>query len=161
MTVIANIMRPPRWMLPAIAATLLSLSFIPYTSGESPFMLTDATFTDDVVNRQPHNRLKTFNIGTRGAHARLWFWFRVNCGEACLEETGTRPSTRIWVKWAYDEDGVFMVKRTVPLTVHGPNWRTWAYKRNLRPGTWRVAIFSEQGPLCLGAQCDFSVEVHP
>lgn len=151
----ASIPRVLTWIM----AGLIGLSSFTYTYAEPPLRLTDATFTDEVVNRQPRNRLSSFSLGERGSQARLWFWFRVRCGDGCQDGATLRPRVRIFVKWAHHEDGKFIVKRTVPLTVEGLAWRTWAYKQNLQPGTWRVAIFTEQGPICLGDQCDFTVEV--
>lgn len=140
-------------------ALVIGLSPLSYGSAEPLLRLTDAAFTDGVVNRQPRNRLTSFSMGEQGRQARLWFWFRIRCGDICGEDSMPQPKIPIFVKWAHRQDGKFIVKRTVPLTVKGSAWRTWAYKQNLEPGTWRVAVFAEHGPLCLGDQCVFTVEV--
>lgn len=142
-------------------AVLLTLGSVPIADAVSPLELTDATFTDDVVNREPNQRLSSFSLRDRGDDARLWFWFRVHCGNACHDTVVRNPQIPIYVKWAYHQDGKYIVKRTVPLKVQGSNWRTWAYKQNLSPGTWLVAVFGEEGVVCLGSQCEFTVQVTP
>ena len=65
----------------------------------------------------------------------------------------------IYVKWAHREGDTFVVRDTIPLTVRGVQWRAWTYKEHLTPGTWRVAVFTEEGPVCLNDQCEFTVQV--
>lgn len=154
-------MRPMLWIVSWLIAGLVIVQAPSDSRAVSPLRLSDATFTEDVVNRQPSKRVTTFSLGEQGGDARLWFWFRVNCAGACLAGSTHNPRIPIFVKWAYHQDGKFIVKSTVPLRVQGDNWRTWAYKQNLTPGTWLVAVFSEEGVVCLDHQCDFTVEVTP
>ncbi len=154
-------MRAARWILTCIIAGLGWGWGVPFTGAESPMKLLDATFTDEIVNREPRTRLTSFTLGEQPDRARLWFWFQVHCGELCLDGQNSGLKIPIMVKWAYEQDKMFVVKRTVPLTVESMTWRTWAYKENLKPGTWQVVIFSQEGPVCLEEQCEFMVQVTP
>lgn len=129
------------------------------TWAESSLTLLDATFTEGVSSRQPHNRVTSFPLAGRNGQSRLWFWFKIHCPDLCRDDGALSLKIPIMVKWAYKEQDMFVVKRTVRLTVENTNWRTWAYKQHLKPGTWRVVIFSDQGPICLKEQCHFEVEV--
>ncbi len=151
----------PLRTLSSLVAVVLTLGPAVSSEAGSRLKLTDATFTDDVVNLQPRKRLTSFSLGDRGRDARLWFWFRVQCGDVCRDEERHNPQIPIVVKWALQEEGKYIVKVTVPLKVQGANWRSWAYKRNLKPGKWLVAVFGDEGVLCLDNQCGFSVEVTP
>lgn len=148
--------------LPTRSLALVAMSLLPTSvaAAEPPLSLTDATFTDRVEARQPGARLTSYNLPAETA-PRLYFWFRLECGSACLEEPGATPEIPIYVKWAHEERDAFVVKDTIPLTVRGRQWRAWTYKENLEPGTWRVAIFTEEGPVCLEDQCQFTVQVTP
>lgn len=129
-------------------------------STEAPLSITDATFTDSVTAREPGDRLTSFRLGEEES-SRLWFWFRVECGEGCIREPEVTTDIPIYVKWAHREGDTFVVRDTIPLTVQGVQWRAWTYKEHLVPGTWRVAVFTEEGPVCFHDQCEFTVHVIP
>lgn len=130
------------------------------TGAQALLVLSDATFTDSVTDREPGERLTTFSLAGEEP-ARLWFWFRVECQAACLPEPGVVPEVPIYVKWAVREGDTFVVKDTIPLTVRGLRWRAWTYKEHLQSGSWRVAVFTDEGPVCLEDQCQFTIEVAP
>ena len=143
-----------------ISITTFLLCLVFHTAlAESSLTLLDATFTDGVSNRQPQNRVTSFPLGEGNGQSRLWFWFKIQCTDLCQKDGELTPKVPIMVKWAYKEREMFVVKRTVRLTVESTSWRTWAYKQHLKPGTWQVVIFSEQGPVCLQDRCQFLVEV--
>lgn len=133
----------------------------PASDAESPMVLLDAAFTDQVLDREPGQRLTTFTLGANPTQARLWFWVRIHCGDLCLAGGAASPKVPIMVKWAFQEGDRYLVHRTVRLTVESMTWRTWAYKESLKPGRWRVVVFNDQGPVCLDEQCEFHVDVRP
>ena len=141
-----------------IVTFFLSLGFH-LAFAESSLTLLDATFADGVSNRQPQNRVTSFPLVGRNGQSRLWFWFKTHCTPPCRKDGALSSKIPLMVKWAYKEQDMFVVKQTVRLTVEHTNWRTWAYKQHLKPGTWQVVIFSDQGPVCLQDQCHFQVEV--
>ncbi len=154
-------------LLKSVPSLIISLIVGVFLCGIRPALaeptltLLDATFTEGVLNREPQNRVSTFPLAGRNGQSRLWFWFKIQCTDRCQKNEGRSVKVPIMVKWAYKEDEMFVVKRTVRLTVENTHWRTWAYKQHLKPGTWQVVIFSEQGPVCLQERCYFQVEVTP
>lgn len=153
-------MRPVAQILGIVVLSLFGTAASVVASTDAPLSLTDATFTDSVTARQPGERLTSFALGEEES-SRLWFWFRVECGEACIREPEVTPDIPIYVKWAHREGGTFVVRDTIPLRVRGVQWRAWTYKEHLVPGTWRVAVFTEEGPVCFQDQCEFTVHVTP
>lgn len=158
-------MRPLHSIL-AIVGIVLPCLFGPVTgvvAGTGELLtMTDATFTDSVTGREPGDRLTSFTLGEEES-SRLWFWFRVECAEACIRESEVIPDIPIYVKWAHREGDTFVVRDTIPLRVQGLQWRAWTYKEHLAPGAWRVAVFTEEGPVCFQDQdqCEFTVHVVP
>ena len=128
----------------------------PSTQAGLPMTITDATFTDGVANRTPQMRVTAFSLGDQGNQARLWFWFLVSCGDPCQGGAAS-----ITVRWSQKVGDQFAEQRAIPLTIQGPTWRTWAYKENLQPGTWKAEVISEQGPVCMSDKCEFTIEVTP
>lgn len=153
-------MRPLKQTLRILLPCLFGIATSAVASTDAPLSITDATFTDSVTAREPGDRLTSFTLG-KGESPRLWFWFRMECGEGCLREPGVAPDIPIYVKWAHREGDTFVVRDTIPLTVRGLQWRAWTYKEHLAPGTWRVAVFTEEGPVCFHEQCEFTVHVTP
>ena len=153
-------MTPVTTFLTIMLLLLLGTDSRALASTEVPLTITDATFTDSVTAREPGDRLTSFTLGEEES-SRLWFWFRLECGDACLREPDAAPAIPIYVKWAHQEGDTFVVRDTIPLTVRGVQWRAWTYKEHLMPGAWRVAVFTEEGPVCFQDQCEFTVHVVP
>lgn len=151
-------MRPLTQILSIALLCLVGTAVNALASTDAPLTITDATFTDSVAAREPGDRLTSFTLGEEES-SRLWFWFRVECGDACIREPEVTPDIPIYVKWAHREGDTFVVRDTIPLTVRGVQWRAWTYKEHLTPGTWRVAVFTEEGPVCLHDKCEFTVQV--
>ena len=115
-------------MRPLTQILAIALLCLPGTAGsalastDAPLTITDATFTDSVSAREPGDRLTSFTLGEEES-SRLWFWFRVECGDACIREPKVTPDIPIFVKWAHHEGDRFVVLDTIPLTVRGVQWR--------------------------------------
>jgi hypothetical protein len=122
--------------------------------------LEDVAFTQSVVNRQPVERLTTFVMDGMGSKARLHFWFMAGCADQCVDHLKSDEKIPVTLYWYLDTGPVQILKDRIPLTVESTEWRTWGYKENLKPGTWRVEVRSENMKLCrLDNTCLFTIEV--
>lgn len=122
--------------------------------------LEDVAFTQRVVNRQPADRLTSFAMGNTGSTARLYFWLMAGCADQCLDHLQSDEKIPVTLYWYLDTGPIPILKDRIPLTVEGTEWRTWGFKENLKPGTWRVEVRSEDVKLCrLDKACLFTIEV--
>jgi len=119
----------------------------------------DAAFTDRIVNRQPETRVKSWSLKDRGSRA--WIWVKVHCTGPCLKRVGSSGKAQLTFHWYLETKSGFVKKYSASLPVKAEEWRTWAIKRDLVPGKWKVMIVADSGQVCSEQEgnCEFLLQV--
>jgi hypothetical protein len=119
----------------------------------------EAAFTDRIVNRQPETRVTSWSLKDRGGQA--WLWVKVHCTGPCLKKVNSNGKATLSFHWYLETKHGFIKKYSASLPVKGEEWRTWAVKRDLVPGKWKVMIVTDSGQVCSeqGGNCEFLLQV--
>lgn len=124
----------PTSLVTLLATTMFSAIFVSGLQAQQPSMpaldVAEAVVTTEVRDREPVDELTTASRHLE----QVVLWTRITGAE------GRIPISHVWYR------GDEQVAR-VPLTVAGPNWRTWTSK-TLVPewtGDWRVDVVGPDG----------------
>jgi hypothetical protein len=146
--------------------------------------ITRAAWVGDVdrESRQPTVRLEQGR-----ARQRLVLWMEVQGSSAAMEKLAADGKLPIRHKWfretiaRVEAEGVTQMTDQIDIPVAERSllpklrhelqsrghfdWRTWSYKDNTRPGTWRVrVVYADNSPVLCGdggsrRACEYSIEV--
>lgn len=146
--------------------------------------IAEAAWVGDVdrESRQPTVRLEQGR-----ARQRLGLWMEVQGSSAAMDKLAAEGKLPIRHKWfretiaRVEAEGVTQMTDQIDIPVAERSllpklrhelqsrghfdWRTWSYKDNTRPGTWRVrVVYADNSPVLCGdggsrRACEYSIEV--
>jgi hypothetical protein len=120
--------------------------------------LVDASFASRIIGHEPSRVPQSVRVGSL-ANSRLWFWLHVSCTGECAQTIAAKGHVKIFLDWYLEEEGILKKQASLPLTVKGTTWRTWAVKR-VKAGAWVIVVRAEDSQwVCLKDRCDFAIAV--